>query len=118
MRFTANISAVLTFSLEEVEYLAQCAERHYDSRIQALVPPGPGAIINGMRVRLLPPSEGATTTCDYTFREIDLLTKAIEQEYGLIGGYLRQRFLKALSKINALGQAVNNLLEAAYSEGE
>lgn len=110
MRFTANLSAVLTFSREEVEYLALCAEHHYDGSIQALVPPGQGAIINDMRVRLVD-STATEASCDYTFRQIDKLHKAIELEDDLIGRHLQRRFRTACSKINVLGLAINTLLE-------
>ncbi len=117
MRFTANISAVLTFSREEVEYLALSAEHHYDGTIQSLVPPGPGAIINGMRVRLIDP-HATECSSDYTFREIDLLHKAVEFDQDIISMRLRRRFYKACSKINALGLAINSLLETACDEIE
>jgi hypothetical protein len=110
MLFTARISANLTFTREEVEYLALCAQRHYDSSINDLVIPGPGAMINGMRTRLLNP-EDTETTSDYTFREIDKLAKAVEFQDNEIATRLRHRFFKACGDINFLSESVNGLLE-------
>lgn len=116
MQFTANISVVFTFTSEEVDYLASCAENHYDSDIRALVPPGPGAIINAMRNRLLPAGAGGATGT-YSFREIDKLAKSIENHGGPVAWGLRRRFLAATTKINALTTAMNTLLDPSnYNE--
>lgn len=108
-QFTATISATLTLTREEVEYLATSAEHHYDHTVNMLVPPGQGAIINGMRVQLTDP--GATETeSDYRFREISLLYKAIEFSDDYTAVQLRKRFMKALNDINFLQEKVNDLL--------
>lgn len=108
-QFTAAISANLTFSREEVEYLAVCAEHHYDHSIRAMVPAGYGAVINGMRNRLLD-AETISTSGDYTFREIDRLCKAVEFQEDFMAANLKRQFTKALQKINEITSAVNGLI--------
>lgn len=108
-QFIATISATLTFTREEVECLALCAEHHYDHTVNMLVPPGPDAIINSMRNGLLNKAIAETEGC-YSFRQIDLLHKAIEFENDIIAMRLKREFRKALAQIEYLRKAVNDLL--------
>lgn len=110
MTFTARISADFTFSRQEVEYLAQSAEHHYDLSLRDLVIPGKGAIINGMRTRLLDPTETETTS-DYTSLEIDKLSKVVEFQDNEIAIRLQKRFYHTRRNINFLSKSVNDLLE-------
>ena len=107
--FTATISATLILTREEVEYLATSAEHHYDHTINMLVPPGPGALINGMRTRLTDP--GAThSESDYRHRQIQLLFKAIEFNDDPMALNLKDRFGRIMHKTNYVSQRVNDLL--------
>ena len=108
-QFTATISATLTLTREEVEYLAICAEHHYDHTVNMLVPPGPGATINGFRTCLIDPV-ATQVERDLRFREIDLLHKAIEFEDDIMARRLKRQFRKATAQINYLSKAVNDLL--------
>jgi hypothetical protein len=113
--FTATISATLILTREEVEYLATSAEHHYDHTVYMLVPPGPGALINGMRTRLWDP--GAThSESDYRHRQIQLLYKAIEFQNDPMALNLKARFWKTMHKINHVSERVNDMLAALPSD--
>lgn len=109
MKFEAEFKAVLTFTRDEVEFLAECCNQHYDAHIRSLVIPGKGAIVNGMRTGLV--SGMDSTSSSYTYRQIDSLMKAIEDGKGAIAAILRPRLWTAMDKIGKLTAAANTLLE-------
>lgn len=108
-QFTATISITLTFTREEVEHLAICATNHYDHKVNAMVPPGEGAIINGMRFWLTDPAATQVESV-YQFRQIDRLHKAIEFQDDPLSMQLKKRFHRALRHLNSMSESVNKML--------
>lgn len=108
-QFTATISIALILTREEVEYLAVCATNHHDATVNALVPPGPGATINGMRFGLIDPA-ATQVEREYKFGEIGLLYEAVEFQDDPIAVRLQKRFRLALEHINSMSESINGAL--------
>lgn len=78
--FEYKVSATVRLTHPEVEHLAYQASRYYDGKCRALVPPGPGAVLNRMRNSFFDtngePSEHAEV--ELSLREMNLLLKVLE----------------------------------------
>lgn len=115
LTFSAQIFAVIAFTDEELDFLIECSEHHYDGAVNSQAKQG-GCLYGAKNVNTWC-NESSDPDYDksrsYNFREIDRMVSALSMsphmENKEIGFELRKKLFNTLKSINEKTELVNNL---------
>ena len=101
IRFIYDAKLRLKITRAELATLRTVCERHYDSTVRGLSIPGRGAVLNGAATMMADQNE---VDADFTFRDLDVLAKGLEQadsEEEVLLAFRVRRLLRVLAKEDA-----------------
>lgn len=113
--FYAEIKACIRIPDEYFEFICKCAAHHYDGKVKSLVEVG-GFLYGEKNTRQwLKESQSHDESLDdreYTFRQIDLMCKAIEFPSTPLGEKITKEFVVILGGISDKSEYINHILKS------
>lgn len=109
--FYAKIEVTVKISVADIEYIVQACKSHYDHKVQSAAEQG--NFVFGMNNRRIWAAEKGETEIEdnLTFRQIDLLCKAVEFSRDEQGWRIYAAFLKIIHAINDKARLINEELQ-------